>query len=50
MSKPNEQVIEEFNKIVNITVEELESFLNTEESKNAGWGEGDESVGHNSCV
>ncbi|TIB15095.1 hypothetical protein E3P89_00718 [Wallemia ichthyophaga] len=48
MSKPNEQVIEEFNKIVNITVEELESFLNTEESKNAGWGEGDESVGHNS--
>lgn len=50
MVKPVEEVVQEFNKIVNMTVEELESFLKTEESQNAGWGEGEESVGHNSCV
>ncbi|TIA92550.1 hypothetical protein E3P99_00579 [Wallemia hederae] len=48
MVKPVEEVVQEFNKIVNMTKEELEEFLSTEESQNAGWGEGEESVGHNS--
>ncbi|EIM21821.1 hypothetical protein E3Q22_03303 [Wallemia mellicola] len=48
MTKAVEEVISEFNKLVNMSVEELEEFLKTEESQNAGWGEGEESVGHNS--
>ena len=47
MTKAVEEVISEFNKLVNMSVEELEGFLKTEESQNAGWGEGEESVGHN---
>ena len=50
MTKAVEEVIIEFNKLVNMSVEELEEFLKTEESQNAGWGEGEESVGHNRLV
>jgi len=48
MVKSDDQVIKEFNKLVNMEVSDLESWLKTSESKNAGWGERDESVGHQS--
>ncbi|KDE09576.1 hypothetical protein MVLG_00471 [Microbotryum lychnidis-dioicae p1A1 Lamole] len=52
MGKSDEQVIEEFQKYVNMTPEELEEWLETDESKGSGWtgddGAGGESVGHDS--
>ena len=54
MTKTNEEVIQEFKSLVNVSVEELEEFLKTDESKNAGWGEVENdngeltSVGHHS--
>ncbi|ORY89140.1 hypothetical protein BCR35DRAFT_300968 [Leucosporidium creatinivorum] len=50
MTKSDSQVIEEFQSYVNMTPEELEEWLETEESQTAGWsasGEG-EAVGHQS--
>lgn len=51
MPKPEDQVIQEFNQYVNMTVPELEAWLQTEESTSAGWSKDDgsgESVGHES--
>ncbi|KAM0790879.1 hypothetical protein ACM66B_004719 [Microbotryomycetes sp. NB124-2] len=50
MVKSEDQVIEEFNNYVNMTADELEEWLQTEESTGAGWTSdgGDESVGHQS--
>ncbi|GAA5885198.1 hypothetical protein JCM16303_005898 [Sporobolomyces ruberrimus] len=57
--KSDEQVIEEFQELVNMTPSELEEWLETSESQNSGWsrenqdkvdedGKGTESVGHES--
>ncbi|PWN99573.1 hypothetical protein FA09DRAFT_328380 [Tilletiopsis washingtonensis] len=46
--KSDDTVIEEFNEYVNMSVKELEAWLETEDSQGAGWGDGDESVGHQS--
>lgn len=48
--KSDEQVIEEFNELVNMSVPELEKWLASESSQSAGWGNegGGESVGHDS--
>lgn len=43
MAKSDEQVIEEFEEVVNIKPKELEDWLGTEESKSVGQGE---SKGH----
>ncbi len=49
MSKSDEQVIEEFDKAVNMSRKELEDWLETEESKEVGQKDGDsESKGHES--
>ncbi|KAK0535241.1 hypothetical protein OC835_002435 [Tilletia horrida] len=49
MGKSDEQVIEEFNEYVNMTADELEDWLKSDDSEGAGWGgEGGETVGHNS--
>jgi hypothetical protein len=52
MVKEASKVIEEFNELVNMTADELKQWLNTEDSKTAGWtggsGEGGETVGHDS--
>lgn len=47
MAKSDEQVIEEFDEAVNMTRKELEDWLETDESKSVGQGEG-ESKGHES--
>ncbi|GKT58241.1 DNA-binding protein [Colletotrichum tofieldiae] len=53
MVKGREEVISEFNEHVNMTAEELESWLKSNDSNSAGWpkddaeGEG-ETVGHDS--
>ena len=47
MAKSDEQVIEEFGEAVNMTRKELEQWLQTDESKSVGQGEG-ESKGHES--
>ena len=47
MAKSDERVIEEFNESVNMTRKELEEWLQTDESKSVGQGEG-ESKGHES--
>ncbi|KAJ0307341.1 hypothetical protein COL516b_003954 [Colletotrichum fioriniae] len=53
MVKAKEEVISEFNEYVNMTAEDLESWLKSDDSNSAGWpkddaeGEG-ESVGHDS--
>lgn len=48
--KADSQVIQEFNRLVNLDAAELERWLKTPESKNAGWTNGDsgETVGHDS--
>jgi hypothetical protein len=44
-----QQVIEEFDEIVNMTPQELEEWLQTDESKSVGQSdEGGESIGHES--
>ncbi|OHW98221.1 DNA-binding protein [Colletotrichum incanum] len=53
MVKGREEVISEFNEYVNMTAEELESWLKSNDSNSAGWpkddAEGDgETVGHDS--
>ena len=49
MSKSYEQVIEEFDEVVNLSSKELEEWLETEESKEAGQKDGgSESKGHES--
>ncbi|GJC93141.1 DNA-binding protein [Colletotrichum higginsianum] len=54
MVKPAEEVVSEFNEYVNMTAEELESWLKSGDSNSAGWpkddAEGDdgETVGHDS--
>ncbi|KAK4047214.1 hypothetical protein OIO90_006277 [Microbotryomycetes sp. JL221] len=50
MGKSEDQVIQEFNEYVNMTAEELQDWLETDESKGAGWN-GDssgETTGHQS--
>ncbi|KAL9935038.1 hypothetical protein V8E36_006114 [Tilletia maclaganii] len=49
MGKSDDQVIEEFNEYINMSADELESWLESDDSKGSGWGgEGGETVGHNS--
>ncbi|KAK4050869.1 hypothetical protein OIV83_003291 [Microbotryomycetes sp. JL201] len=49
MVKSEDQVIEEFNDHVNMTADELEEWLETEESQESGWGgESGETTGHQS--
>lgn len=52
--KDDSTVIEEFNDLVNMTVSELKSWIETPESKGAGWqgsgGSDGETVGHNSAT
>lgn len=50
MSKDTETVIKEFDDAVNMTAKQLESWLQTEESKSVGQKDDgdDESIGHNS--
>ncbi|CDZ96893.1 Protein of unknown function DUF3140 [Phaffia rhodozyma] len=57
MVKPESDVIKEFNELVNMTPQELEDWLKTEDSQGAGWhnpdsavgeGKGGEAVGHES--
>ena len=51
--KAKQEVIEEFNEHVNMTAEELESWLKSGDSNSAGWPKGEangdgETVGHDS--
>ncbi|KAG6136439.1 hypothetical protein E4U12_001210, partial [Claviceps purpurea] len=49
--KDNDEVIQEFNDLVNMTASELEKWLKSSDSNSAGWpkdSEGGESVGHDS--
>ncbi|HCF29805.1 MAG TPA: DNA-binding protein [Cyanobacteria bacterium UBA11049] len=49
MSKDVKSVIDEFQQVINMTPEELVSWLDTEESKEVGQKEGEEeSIGHKS--
>lgn len=49
MSKDTKSVIDEFHQVVNMTPKELESWLDTDESKEVGQKDGDdESIGHKS--
>lgn len=49
MSNDTKSVIEDFHQVVNMTPKELESWLETEESKEVGQKDGgDESIGHKS--
>ncbi|KAI9751448.1 MAG: hypothetical protein M4579_006058 [Chaenotheca gracillima] len=51
MVKDNDTVIKEFNELVNMTPEELESWLQGEASQESGWSKDDgsgESIGHDS--
>lgn len=49
MSKDVKSVIDEFQQVINMTAEELESWLDTDESKEVGQKEGEEeSIGHKS--
>ncbi len=49
MSKDVKSVIDEFQQVINMTPEELESWLDTDESKEVGQKEGEEeSIGHKS--
>jgi hypothetical protein len=49
VSKSYEQVIEEFDEVVNLSSKELEEWLETEESKEVGLkDDGSESKGHES--
>ncbi|KAF5023398.1 hypothetical protein F66182_4555 [Fusarium sp. NRRL 66182] len=49
--KGNDQVIQEFNEVVNMTASELEKWLKSDDSNSAGWPKEDENgetVGHDS--
>jgi Protein of unknown function (DUF3140) len=49
MAKGDEQVIQEFDEVVNMTRKELEEWLQTDESKSVGQSDGgSESKGHES--
>ncbi len=49
MSKDTKSVIDEFRSSVNMTIKELQSWLQTEESESVGQKDGDsESIGHKS--
>ena len=49
MSKDVKSVIDEFQQVINMTAEELESWLDTDESKEVGQKQGEEeSIGHKS--
>lgn len=48
MGKSDSDVVQEFNEYVNMTVPELEKWLKSADSQESGWGEGEESVGHES--
>ncbi|MGB5961526.1 MAG: DUF3140 domain-containing protein [Coleofasciculaceae cyanobacterium] len=49
MSNDTKSVIKDFHQAVNMTAKELESWLDTEESKEVGQKDGDdESIGHKS--
>ena len=49
MAKSDEQVIQEFDEVVHMTRQELEEWLQTEESKSVGQSDGGgESKGHKS--
>ncbi len=49
MTKDTKSVIDEFHSSVNMTVKELQSWLQTEESQSVGQKDGDsESIGHKS--
>ncbi len=49
MSNDVKSIIDEFNQVVNMTAKELESWLDTDESKAVGQKDGeDESIGHQS--
>lgn len=49
MSKDTKSVIDEFHQVVNMKPKELESWLDTDESKEVGQKDGDdESIGHKS--
>jgi hypothetical protein len=49
--KAEQDVIQEFNEVVNMTASELEKWLKSNDSEGAGWSKDDgsgESVGHDS--
>ena len=49
--KDKNEVIAEFGELVNMTADELETWLKSDDSNSAGWPKGDkgsESVGHDS--
>lgn len=49
--KPREDIITDFNNVVNMTASELEAWLKSKDSNSAGWPKDDgsgESVGHDS--
>lgn len=49
MSSDDNSVIDEFHQVVNMTPKQLESWLDTDESKSVGQKNGDdESIGHKS--
>lgn len=49
MSKDVKSVIDEFHQVINMAPEELESWLDTDESKEVGQKQGEEeSIGHKS--
>lgn len=50
MVKADKDVIKEFNELVNMTADELDKWLKSEDSTSSGWtnGEEGETVGHDS--
>lgn len=51
--KDSQEVVSEFNEIVNMTTSELKEWIETDDSKGAGWtggSEGGETVGHDSAT
>jgi Protein of unknown function (DUF3140) len=47
MVKSNDEIIEQFNKYVNMSVKELEGWLETEDAQNTGQKKEDgEAIGH----
>jgi len=51
MAKPDDEVVRDFNEMVNMTAEELERWLKGEDSQSSGWSKNDgsgESIGHES--
>jgi hypothetical protein len=49
MANDKQQIIEEFDEVVNMTSKELEEWLQTDESKSVGQSDGGgESIGHES--